>query len=475
MQATLDNLTFSTDTESIYDAPGKFGYDAVEDRGRRKAPTMRLRSEDDESTPLQRGQQITLTRDLHRNFSIASWAIRKHLDYVATFSFQAKTGNNDVDRRVEELMDWWKQARNFDIAGRHGLRRYTRLSESQRTVEGDMFTMLLRTGKVQGIEGDRIHTPTQWPSRIQTPPEWMTRMKHGVLLGDDGAALGFAVNRRGPSMDWSLSSNQFEFERLVPSSDMIQLGYFDRIDQVRGTSLFISATNTLRDVYEGFDYALAKAKVAQMVALKMTGFDDEALPTEINWGRGPVTLKLGEGENVELLQGNTPSSEWQAFINFTIAASLKAFDIPFSFYDESHTNYSGSRGAWLQYDVSAEQKREDLREMLDRLTAWRIGMWISNGVLVLPKGFDLRSQMRWDWYANRVPWIDPLKEVQAFRQAVSGGFESTIGVARSMGKDAYEIANQEAAYQAYRVDIGLQRTDIPLAPVPVTINEASNA
>jgi len=29
------------------------------------------------------------------------------------------------------------------------------------------------------------------------------------------------------------------------------------------------------------------------------------------------------------------------------SAALKALDIPYSFYDESHTNYSGSRGAWL--------------------------------------------------------------------------------------------------------------------------------
>jgi capsid protein len=482
MVATLDNLTFSADTLGSASASGSnravsFGYDAVEDKGRRKPPVMRLRSEDDESTPFQRGQQITLTRDLRRNFSIAGWAIRKHLDYVSTFSFQSKIGDKKLDKRIEELVGWWGQARNCDAAGRHGLRRYIRLCEAHRTVDGDIFTILLGNGKAQAVEGDRVRTPMQWPATIQQPPDWLRRMRHGVLLGESGEAQAFAVNKRGGSIplgpDWMLAANTFTFERLVPARDMIQLGYFDRFDQVRGSSLFLSATNTLRDVYEGFDYALAKAKVAQMIALKMTGFSPENLPETIDWGRGPVSLKLNEGENIELLQGNTPSTEWQAFINFTIAASLKAFDIPFSFYDESHTNYSGSRGAWLQYDVSAEQKRNDLREFMDRLTAWRLGMFIACGTLELPRGFDPAKELRWNWVASRVPWLDPLKEIQAFKLGANAGFDSTIGVATTMGRDAYELADEEARYQKYRESIGLSRTDVPLAPVPVTINEAA--
>jgi len=478
MSGTPNSLTFSVDTIGGIVAPGaqtRFGYDAIEDRGRRKAPVIRLRSEDDEATASQRGQAITLTRDLRRNFSIASWAIRKHLDYVANFTFQSKTGNKDFDRRVEELMRWYGRAGNFDAAGRHGLRRFTRLCEAHRTVDGDIFLMLLASGQIQAIEGDRIRTPTSWPGIMRIPPDWVSRMRHGVLLDNGGKAIAFAVNRRGAGIplgpDWMRGSNTFTFERLVPAKDMIQLGYFDRFDQVRGASLFISAANTLRDVYEGFDYALAKAKVAQMIALKMTGFEkDDELPQEINWGRGPVTFHLSENEDIALLQGNTPSNEWQAFIQFTIAASLKAFDIPFSFYDESHTNYSGGRGAWLQYDISAEQKREDIREMLDRLTAWRLAIFIAAGVLELPR--DLTpQQLTWGWIANRVPWIDPLKEVQAYRQSVAGGFDSTPGVATAMSRDAYELAQEEAKYQNFRESLGLQRTDVPLAPVPITIYE----
>ena len=152
-------------------------------------------------------------------------------------------------------------------------------------------------------------------------------------------------------------------------------------------------------------------------------------------------------------------------MNLVIAASLKALDIPYSFYDESHTNYSGSRGAWLMYDQSAEAKRSDLREWLDEWLMWRTGLLIAWGVFELPSGFDL-GRLKGQWIARKVPWIDPLGEIQAAKIEVDAGFNSTVRVAESVGLDAYELADQEAAYRDYRASIGLPPPGT-LPPVPV--------
>ncbi len=39
--------------------------------------------------------------------------------------------------------------------------------------------------------------------------------------------------------------------------------------------------------------------------------------------------------------------------------AFKALDIPYTFFDESHTNFSGLRGSWLQYERAAIDKRSD--------------------------------------------------------------------------------------------------------------------
>ena len=51
-----------------------------------------------------RKKLIDTTRDLYRNFAPAAWAIRKHLDYTSTFSFQARTGDDALNRRIEEFL-----------------------------------------------------------------------------------------------------------------------------------------------------------------------------------------------------------------------------------------------------------------------------------------------------------------------------------------------------------------------------------
>ena len=51
---------------------------------------------------------------------------------------------------------WWSQPVNFDITGRFGLQRFTRLAEMWRTVDGDMGVLKLSRALVQAIEGDRI-------------------------------------------------------------------------------------------------------------------------------------------------------------------------------------------------------------------------------------------------------------------------------------------------------------------------------
>jgi hypothetical protein len=52
-----------------------------------------------------------------------------------------------------------------------------------------------------------------------------------------------------------------------------------------------------------------------------------------------------------------------------IQTALKGLDIPYSFFDEAHTNYSGARQALLQYEQSADVKRHDVR--LSHLTSSR--------------------------------------------------------------------------------------------------------
>lgn len=419
----------------------EFGYDAVDEtKKRRRAIRTSVSSEDDQLLPYQRRKMISASRDLERNFSVASWAIRKHMDYVATFNFQVRTDDAEFNRKLEQLLAWWSLAQNCDIAGRHSLSRFIRLAEQSRTVDGDVLMLFLKNGKMQAIEADRIDTPSSSTGEVNGKT-----VTGGVEVDVNGRALAYAISKR--------THGSLQFERWVKSDYAHLFGYFDRFDQVRGISRLAPAINTFQDLYEGIGYAIAKAKVSQLFGLityreasdPMAALSQDENTDDprynVNFGSGPFHLDLDDGDRAEILESKTPAVEFQQFVQQMIASAIKSLDIPFSFYDESFTNYSGARQALLQYEQSVRAKRDDIVELLDKITSWKIYQWTAAGLLTLPDGM-LVTEVPWEWIPVGIPWIDPQREISADVLAIKAGIRSRQQICKERGYDFMDTAKQ---------------------------------
>ena len=468
-------MTVATDNRRVVlGADGKpatrLDYDAVESGKRRSAAVTSLKSEDEHLPPEKRKALVSTTRDLQRNFALAAWAIRKHLDYVSSFSFQAKTGVPEFDDSLEALVRWWSRAKNIDVAARHPLRRMIRMAEERRTVDGDVFLMKLADGRIQAVEGDRVRNPlVALPIEID-----LKRLVQGVLMDEAGAAVAYAVNRRG-------SIGMMGFERFVAAENMIHHAYWGRFDQVRGISPLAPAINAFRDLYEGMDYALAKIKVAQLfglvfyresaesvgITMEAEESTDEAPKYDVDIGKGPVKLELEPGDRAEWLESKTPAGETVVFLDKIVGLALKALDLPYSFHDESFTNFFGSRAALNHYLQSASSKRADNQDVLDHLTLWRMRMWIDDGVLKVPA----KARLEWDWIPRGLPWWNPVQEINADVQAIAAGLNSRTRVCRERGADVYEIIDEIADENAYLKEKGLP---VNVEPANVQIVEIGN-
>jgi lambda family phage portal protein len=429
-----------------------FGYDAVDDtKKRRKATRSTIFSEDDELPAYKRRKVSSSARDLHRNFSVAGWSIRKHLDYVSTFNFQCRTEDLAFNKRLEKLFAWWALPQNCDIAGRHSLERFVRIAEQSRTIDGDCLVMMLQGGQLQGIESDRIASPGGATTSNNKDNV------SGVKVNEYGRATAFCVNRR------VAGTAGLVFDQWCPAEYGHLLGYFDRFDQVRGVTRMTAAINAYQDLYEGISYAIAKAKVGQLFGLITYREDSSPLGeyTEnaggdynISFGGGPFHLDLNPGDKADTLESKTPSVEFQAFVQSMIAMALKALDIPFSFYDESFTNYSGARQALLMYNQSVAAKRGELVEMLDRITSWKIAQWVAAGLISLPDGMRV-TELPWEWIPVGMPWIDPMKEASADALTIKSGTRSRQRICKARGEDFFEITDELAAEKKYLEARGL--------------------
>lgn len=442
----------------------RFDYDAVSSSSRRSKPIVTNRSEDTELTPGKRAALISHLRNLHRNYELIGWMIRRHLDYTTTFTFQSMTGNRQLDAALETAVERWSQAEEFDVSGRHPLHRFIRLSEVRRILDGQFGWLKLDEGKIQGIEGDRIASPTVPPKN--GAKNLLEGFVHGIRCTEYGKPIAYCICKRPEH------GNMLEFERIIPAERLWLHANYDRIDQWTGISPIVSAYNGLRDLYECKDLALAKMKVAQLFGLKITRQsasmlgDDPGQPSiaatdtsragyEIDFGSGPVLLDMDPGDDAAFLENKTPSQEFRDYTVFSIMMAIKALDLPYCFFDESHTNYSGSRQALIQYEKSAEARRRDNSELLDKWFRWRVAIAITRDEFQLPDGMDL-ADLRWEWIAAGTQWIDPLKEVSADALSAALLFESTPEIVkRRTGRDAWQVAQEEAAYRQYRKSLGL--------------------
>lgn len=436
------------------------GYDAVKHKGNRAQVAPTTLSEDMQLRDLARRQLTSTHRDLVRNFAIAAWMVRKHLDYVSTFHFRCKSGDTGLDRDINQFMQWWSEPQNCDSSGRHSLDELMRMWELLRTVDGDCLLNKIKTGKVQTIEGDRIQTTGGIPFKELgiDDPQWVV---NGVWVNEYYRPLGYMVFKRPPS--WV----GMQFERMIPARFATLFGYFTRFDQMRGISPLASAANALRDVYESFDYALLKAKISQFFAMQVTRkaadeFGDhtysegetepERDPNKprytLDVGKGPVITEMDPGDKIEVIESATPSTQFQGFTQAMIMVALKSLDLPFGFFDESHTNYSGMRFGGVQYEDSAKTKRKRSRRNLDDLTRWRLGLAIADGEIRLPSKMQPQS-LRWIWSHSGIPLFDPLKEISGDVAAVNAGFASPQEVCRARGKDFEQVIDEIAEAQAY--------------------------
>src|ERR1700733_10829789 len=105
------------------------GFDAIVPKGRRRAPTGKLMLEERELMEQQRRLLVSGSRDVRRNATILGWALRRHLDFVSSFTFKARTSDKGFNKEWEQAVEEWSKPANFDAAGRHSRQRFMRLLE----------------------------------------------------------------------------------------------------------------------------------------------------------------------------------------------------------------------------------------------------------------------------------------------------------------------------------------------------------
>lgn len=229
----------------------------------------------------------------------------------------------------------------------------------------------------------------------------------------------------------------------VPADQIIHLKLTTRWPQTRGEPWFHTAVRKLDDVneYSQHEISAARASAAYFATIKTPEDGNPLQDATDDTGQGmmdiePLTIQeLRPGEELSFHTPNRPNSAFDGFMRAMLREIAAGVGTSYESLsrDYSQSNYSSSRLALLDdrdgYRALQQWWVRTFRDPLYRI-------WLQQAVLAraIPSipldayGVDAARYEAVLWKLRGWSWVDPTKEVNAYKEAVKAGFTTITDV-----------------------------------------------
>jgi lambda family phage portal protein len=221
--------------------------------------------------------------------------------------------------------------------------------------------------------------------------------------------------------------------------------------------------------------AVIRARAGASLMGFVTNNEGELTPDDIENNQRisefePGTFKyLAPGENVTVPSIDSPDQQFEMFVRNKVRRFASGFGCSYETLsrDFSDTNYSSSRLSLLE---DREHWRVVQNYLIENFHMRVFREWLSLAVLSgeLPfPDYELRPE-RYDtprWMPRGWTWVDPLKEVKAYREAEQAGYMTKSQIIAQSGGDYDDNVSELAREQQLAKDAGLTLDkDLGLSP-----------
>jgi lambda family phage portal protein len=330
------------------------------------------------------------------------------------------------------------------------------------------------------IEPERLANELVDPGALSTDPNVEVRM--GVEVDQFGRALAYWVRQKHPGDIRGRIGGTDRYER-VPAADMFHLRIVDRWPQTRGEPWLHTVLRKIDEMneYTGSEVSAARASSYYFATIKTPDDDrphadheeDESGVATIE----PLTIQeLKPGEELEFHTPNRPNASLDPFMRHMLREVAAGCGVSYESLsrDYSQSNYSSSRLALLDdrdmWKVVQQWWIRNFRRPLHR-------SWMQQAVLaraipaVAPQQYALDA-VKFEsvlFKPRGWSWVDPTKEVNAYKEAIKAGLTTITDViaATAGGLDIEDvIATRKRELQMLKdAGIDVDTTVVPEQPV----------
>ncbi len=370
---------------------------------------------------------------------------------------RVQSGGGRLDQIVNDAIEnaWatWGRKDSCHTAGRLSFPDIERLVVGSMAESGEVFVRMVRQpfGRskipfaLEIIESDLLDDTYTGGSTVEGN-EW----RMGVELDRWGRPVRYAFLTKHPG-DSGVGGTPVGAarHRFIAADEVLHLYLMDRPGQTRGVPMLASAIQRLHMVagYEQAEIVRARASSALMGFI--TSPEGELMGDDVVDGERvssfePGVFKyLAPGESVTVPQLDSPDGQLEPFMRVMLRAMAAGVGCSYETIsrDFSQTNYSSSRLSLLEDRENWKALQQYMIENFHRLVfeAW-LEMAVLSGVLNLPAyETDPERYRTVRWMPRGWAWVDPAKEVDAYREAVRCGFKTQADVVAEQGGDLEEL------------------------------------
>lgn len=295
-----------------------------------------------------------------------------------------------------------------------------------------------------------------------------TSIRMGVGLDAWGKPEKYYLLRQHPG---DLHGGQRAEHEAVPAQDIIHLFVPMRVHQTRGVPWMHAAMLSLNDLGGYREAAIVAARVG---AAKMglivtpdgesyTGDDTDSAGNIITEAEPGTFEQVAEGTTLESWDPTYPHDQFESFNKAMLRGMAGALGVAYHTFasDLEGVNFSSSRAGVLEERDMWMVLQQWLIEGFDGpvYSDWLAHQLLNRNIL-LPNGTPLPFA-KYDkfnaasWQARRWPWVDPLKDIQANKEAIALRARSISSVIRESGNDPDDVFNEIKAEREKLEDMGI--------------------
>lgn len=391
---------------------------------------------------------------------------------------------------ARELLDFWKN---------WSLKPEVTWMHDRASMERMLARVWFRDGEVfcQSVEGPApyIDHGTRVPLSIEMmEPDFVPMdlqsttplIRQGIEINVWGRPIGYHVYKFNPIESGPITGRG-QTKRL-PAERMLHLATRHRIRQLRGVSIFASVLNRFDDLkdYEESERIAAKVAASMAAFIKKGAADmydpgDGATPLrQMKFRPGMVFDDLRPGEEIGTIDTNRPNPNLEIYRSGQLKAVAAGTGPTFSSLSKTYDGtYSAQRQelveGWMAYQTLSA-------EFISRISLPVYGKFVALALLsgavrrpadVVPESVDDAI-----YIPPQMPWIDPLKEADAWAKQEDRAYISGPEIIRRRGGNPIDVLEQQSRWlqekEARGIPVDAGKTALPgVPPAPILNDEDS--